>query len=79
MYAISGEVFGAYTVNLMRSRMGRQERQEHDSAWGLNFGDPTKIRVAPEPNKEGGLLKEMDPALTLPADLAKRFDIRAEH
>jgi uncharacterized protein YegJ (DUF2314 family) len=57
MYAISGEVFGAYTVNLMRSRMGRQERQEHDGAWGLNFGDPTRIRVAPEPNKGGGLLK----------------------
>jgi uncharacterized protein YegJ (DUF2314 family) len=56
MYAISGEVFGAYTVNLLRSRMGRQERQEHDEAWGLNFGDPTKIRVAPEPKKGGGLL-----------------------
>jgi len=33
MYSISGEVFGAYTVNLMRSRMGRAERREHDSAW----------------------------------------------
>jgi uncharacterized protein YegJ (DUF2314 family) len=57
MYAISGEVFGAFTVNLMRSRMGRQERQEHDVAWGLKFGDPTKVRVAPEPNKGGGFLK----------------------
>jgi uncharacterized protein len=57
MYAISGEVFGAYTVNLLRSRMGRRERQEHDQAWGLNFGDPTKIRVAPEPGKGGGFLK----------------------
>ncbi|WP_029629924.1 DUF2314 domain-containing protein [Zavarzinella formosa] len=57
MYGISGEVFGAYTVNLLRSRMGRAERQEHDAAWGLNFGDPAKIRVAPEPNKGGGLLK----------------------
>ena len=57
MYVISGEVFGAYTVNLMRSRMGRRERQEHDSAWGLNFGDPTKIRVVPEPKKGGGFLK----------------------
>ena len=37
--------------------MGRQERQEHDAAWGLNFGDPSRIRVAPEPNKGGGLLK----------------------
>ncbi len=57
MYVISGEVFGAYTVNLLRSRMGRRERQEHDNAWGLNFGDPTRIRVAPEPKKGGGLLK----------------------
>jgi uncharacterized protein YegJ (DUF2314 family) len=57
MYAISGEVFGAYTVNHLRSRMGRRERQEHDRAWGLNFGDPTKIRVAPEPDKGRGLLK----------------------
>jgi uncharacterized protein YegJ (DUF2314 family) len=57
MYAISGEVFGAYTVNLIRSRMERQERQAHDKAWGLNFGDPTKIRVVPEANKGGGFLK----------------------
>jgi uncharacterized protein YegJ (DUF2314 family) len=57
MYAISGELFGAYTVNLLRSRMGRQERREHDDAWGLNFGDPTQIRVAPESNRGGGLLR----------------------
>lgn len=25
--------------------------------------------------QEGGLLEELDPALTLPADLAKRFDV----
>ena len=29
--------------------------------------------------QEGGLLNELDPALTLPADLAKRFDVRASH
>jgi hypothetical protein len=27
--------------------------------------------------QEAGLLRELDPALTLPADLAKRFDVRA--
>jgi len=27
--------------------------------------------------QQGGLLRELDPALTLPADLAKRFDVRA--
>jgi uncharacterized protein YegJ (DUF2314 family) len=68
MYAIGNDVFGAYTVNLMRSRMGRAERQEHDAAWGLNFGDPTKIRVAPEPNKGGGLLKGWFGKQPQPAD-----------
>ncbi len=57
MYVISGEVFGAHTVNLLRSRMGRQERREHDDAWGLDFGDPAKIRLTPEPKQGGGLLK----------------------
>jgi uncharacterized protein YegJ (DUF2314 family) len=58
MYSIGGEVYGAYTVNLIRSRMGRAERAEHDDAWGgLDFGDPAKIRVVPEPNSGGGLLK----------------------
>src|SRR5262245_50035423 len=57
MYVISEEVYGAYTVNLLRSRMAARERQEHDGAWGLKFGDPKKIRIAPEPKTGGGLLK----------------------
>lgn len=57
MYAISGVVYGAYTVNLMRSRMEPRERREHDRAWGLNFGDPETIRIVPAPKKAGGLLK----------------------
>jgi uncharacterized protein YegJ (DUF2314 family) len=57
MYAIGGEVYGAYTVHLMRSRMGSRERQDHDAAWGLHFGDPGKVRVAPAPEKRGGWLR----------------------
>jgi uncharacterized protein YegJ (DUF2314 family) len=57
MYVIGGEVFGAFTVNLMRSRMGPEERREHDRAWGLDFGDPANVRVAPDPGKGKGLLK----------------------
>lgn len=55
MYAIRGEVYGAYTVNLMRSRMEKKERKEHDDAWGMDFGDPAKIRVVPEWKKPSGL------------------------
>lgn len=47
MYAIGDQVYGAYTVNLLRSQMSRSERSQHDSAWGLEFGDPNKIDVVP--------------------------------
>ncbi|MBN9120936.1 MAG: DUF2314 domain-containing protein [Planctomycetes bacterium] len=56
MYAISGVVYGAYTVNLLRARMGEREREEHDGMWGLNFRDPTEIRLVPGP-REGASLK----------------------
>lgn len=63
MYAISGEVYGAYTVNLLRSRMSARERKDHDEAWGMNFGDPAQIRLVPEPKKKGlfGGAKKADP------------------
>lgn len=57
MYVVDDEVFGAYTVNLIRSRMDARERRAHDDAWGLNFGDPAKIRLVPEPDVGGGMLK----------------------
>lgn len=62
MYAIDGKVFGAYTVNLIRSRMGRSERSQHDKAWGLDFGDPKSIRIVPSEyvhKKPAGFLGKM--------------------
>ncbi len=48
MYAIQGRVYGAFTVNLMRSRMDPAERAAHDEAWGLEFGDPRAVQVVPD-------------------------------
>jgi uncharacterized protein YegJ (DUF2314 family) len=48
MYAISGRVYGAFTVNLIRSRMDEAERAQHDEAWGLDFGDPEAIKLVPD-------------------------------
>jgi uncharacterized protein YegJ (DUF2314 family) len=71
MYVIGGEVYGAYTVNLIRSRMGKRERKEHDDAWGLNFGDPSRIRLVPDSHSSGGnvigehpMSENMGPKLT---------------
>ncbi|HWB06632.1 MAG TPA: DUF2314 domain-containing protein [Verrucomicrobiales bacterium] len=45
MMTANGQAYGGYTVNLMRARMGHAERQQHDNAWGLDFGDPSSIRL----------------------------------
>jgi uncharacterized protein len=55
MYVIGDEVYGAYTVNLMRAKMDDNELREHDEAWGLAFGDPHTIRIVQEPKKPGFL------------------------
>lgn len=48
MYVIQGRAYGGYTINLLRSRMSKRERAEHDGAWGLDFGDPNEIKVIPD-------------------------------
>lgn len=58
MYVLSDEVFGGFSVNLMRARMSAKERKSHDAAWRLNFGDPSAVRVRTEQE-----CHEMDVAL----------------
>jgi uncharacterized protein YegJ (DUF2314 family) len=45
MMTSDSKAYGAYTVNLMRSRMSARERKAHDQAWGLDFGNPHEIRT----------------------------------
>lgn len=52
MMVLVGDVYGGFTVNLMRSRMSGTERRAHDQAWGLNFGDPSNIRIKQEPKQK---------------------------
>lgn len=47
MYSISGKVYGAFTVNILRSRMTKKALQEHDNAWGKDFGDPNNVHIEP--------------------------------
>jgi uncharacterized protein YegJ (DUF2314 family) len=47
MCVINGSVYGAYTVQVLRSRMGASERAEHDDAWGFTFPEPN-IVLTPE-------------------------------
>jgi uncharacterized protein YegJ (DUF2314 family) len=47
MYSIQSQVYGAFTVKLLRSRMNKKERNRHDDVWGLIFADPQQNRITP--------------------------------
>ena len=47
MYVIGERVYGAFTVQVLRSRMSRAERKQHDDAWGLDFGKPGVVHIVP--------------------------------
>lgn len=47
MYVIAGEVYGGFTIDLMRSRMSSGERRQHDQAWGFDFGDVGMVDLVP--------------------------------
>ncbi|WP_179467449.1 DUF2314 domain-containing protein [Chryseobacterium sp. H1D6B] len=42
------KAYGGFTIQKMRSDMSDSERQEHDEAWGLDFGDYNEIEVVHE-------------------------------
>ncbi|HET9155627.1 MAG TPA: DUF2314 domain-containing protein [Myxococcaceae bacterium] len=58
MFGSDGKVYGGYTVQALRARMGSAERREHDRAWGLNFGDPSRVKVFLEP-RSGGVVRAL--------------------
>lgn len=41
-------VYGGHTIQAMRAEMNDQEREEHDDAWGLNFGDYNEVLLVHE-------------------------------
>jgi len=57
MFVIEGEVYGGFTINLLRSRMSRAELNSHDEAWGLDFGNPSQINLVYVEKKKSILAK----------------------
>jgi uncharacterized protein YegJ (DUF2314 family) len=47
MYVIEGKVYGGFTVDVIRSRMAKGERQQHDQAWGFDFGEVGIVNLVP--------------------------------
>ena len=66
MYVYADEkVHGAFSVQVLRSKMGKRERKQHDEAWGLDFGDADQVRIIPDdwnpatPKKKKGFLGKL--------------------
>ncbi|MCX6852352.1 MAG: DUF2314 domain-containing protein [Verrucomicrobia bacterium] len=61
MMTADGRAYGGHTVNLMRARMDRSARSQHDQAWGLDFGDPAdiQIEIQRQPKAKKGLLASL--------------------
>lgn len=56
MYVRQGHVYGGFTVDAIRADMSEAERQEHDEAWGLDFGEPGFVEVVPAAEGQQPLL-----------------------
>lgn len=61
--------YGGFTIHAMRSEMNNAEREQHDSAWGMDFGDYNDIlyvheqKTKPENLVEHPMSKNMRPKL----------------
>ena len=48
MISSQGKTYGGFTIQVMRSGMSDKERQNHDNAWGLDFGDFNEVLLVYE-------------------------------
>lgn len=58
LFASQGKTYGGFTIHAMRSEMTEAERQEHDAAWGLDFGDFNDIQIVSDQKEKPENLTE---------------------
>ena len=77
MYVVEGKVYGGFTVDVIRSRMEKSERTQHDQAWGFDFGDTGIVNLVPPeyigeaPAKKKGFFSGFGKSKATPQDYAK--------
>ncbi|MCA9607961.1 MAG: DUF2314 domain-containing protein [Myxococcales bacterium] len=60
IYSRDDQVFGGFTVHLIRSRMGAAEQRSHDEAWGYDFSGPPQLAPG-SPDDEHPMSENMAP------------------
>ena len=43
IFSSNGKAYGGFTIHVLRAEMDEQTKQQHDSAWGLDFGSSDNI------------------------------------
>lgn len=51
LISIQGKTYGGFTIQVMRSVMSEKERNNHDKAWGLDFGNHQEVLVVHKQNE----------------------------
>jgi uncharacterized protein YegJ (DUF2314 family) len=79
MFALEDQVFGGFSVAAIRGGMSDAQREEHDQAWGLDFGDWRSPRL-PDANAEHpmalNMLASLEAHLRASPDAVKQKDAR---
>ncbi|OXA93221.1 DUF2314 domain-containing protein [Flavobacterium hercynium] len=70
LFATQDKTYGGFTIQAMRSEMSETERQEHDDAWGMDFGDYNDILVAYEQKEKPENLTEHPMSINMKDSLA---------
>ncbi|MFT0213839.1 DUF2314 domain-containing protein [Pseudomonas sp. F1_0610] len=58
LMACQDQTYGGFTIQLLRSNMSEPERQAHDQAWGLDFGDYKHVNIVIEQEQHPDNLNE---------------------
>jgi uncharacterized protein YegJ (DUF2314 family) len=71
LFTSVGKTYGGFTIHALRSAMNEQERQQHDGAWGLDFGDHDDISVVRDQKTNPEHLIEHPMSLNMKDELTK--------
>lgn len=78
MFVIHGITYGGFTIHLLRSQMSAHEREVHDKAWGLYFGDYNHINKVYEEDEHPENLIEHPMSINMAEQVNAYFDADPE-
>lgn len=71
LMASSDVPYGGFTIQVLRAAMDEDEREDHDEAWGIDFGDPANILVVRDQETRPENLEEHPMSINMKASLAE--------